>query len=269
MGKLIIIPIESIKRYYPNKEIFINIISFLSNNFSNHAMIAGGAARYMLSPDEHDNIAPADDIDIYLLNCAMGYEESSIREDFIKFVFGNKLVKKRYKWIDNLKFKGQDDLQYEITTLVCRPYFPNIQFISVFSNDINNDINYVATRPNDEDILNSFDFTICQAAIFPWFERLVCEVSDEFMEDEKNRVLRITGKIHDNLISRIYKYIKLGYTLSEESYIHILNHLSTTGDSTERRLGHSLLRKKRENGDFIIAPIANELYEKWLKSISL
>lgn len=262
MSKIIEIPGSSIQRYFPNEKIIRNICNYLSKSCCNDFMIAGGAARYMLSLAEVPS--SAEDIDIYI-------EDSSFDKDnFVESVFSDsamyiKMYIKSFSWLEPISFPSTDNIQYEIHTLVCRPFFPNIQFIMVWSNLDLLDSNSNFSLNN---ILNTFDFTVCQAGIYFRNSQLFCKVSETFMEDEKNRVLRLTGRMSDTLISRIYKYIKLGYKLSEESYVHILSYLGDSKDKDEQYLGQLLLTKVRnERKDFIISPYAQELYEKWIKSL--
>lgn len=267
MSKIIQVNKNSIQRYFPDKKIFDNIVEYLRKNHNGHSLIAGGAVRYMLSINKYPS--PADDIDIYLLNSYLSPE--MIKVDFVNSVFNNSFKSKFFSCLEPLSFEGKENLSYCIETLVCRPYFPNIQFISInylhpdpFGLHADPDIN----KPTDEDILNTFDFTVCQAAIFPYSQNdLICKVSEDFIQDEKNRRLNLTGKMSDALISRVYKYIKLGYRLTEESYIYILNHLQETKSKDELKKGHDLLRGKRQNKDFVIAPYAQQLYEKWISSM--
>ena len=282
MSKLIEIDSSNIKRYYPNEKIFNNIISFLNDYFPNSAIIAGGAARYMLSPNKRPS--KPDDIDIFLFNQDITgfYQQHFIDRVFSKCHIRSKIM----RWLELIDANDRNKIQYSIRTLVCQPFFPNIQFISV--NKLSSIANSLDTLPTehwptieaiistaevtDEIIVNNFDFTICQASIIPVrdklvHDKLVCKVAETFMDDEKKRLLQITGTHSESLMARIYKYAKLGYSLSEESYIHILNHIANTTDSYEKRLGHQVLKPKRNSNDFIIAPYALELYSKWLKSM--
>lgn len=270
MSKIIQIPNSNIRRYIGNQTLFNTLVSFLNDNFPNRWVMAGGAARFMLSPN--DIVAPADDIDIFLLNLSLA--QGKLRDELVERLLEAGVKKKtKYKWLDELTFQGHNNLDYQLTTLVCRPYAPNIQFIGVYYNDPNNPFTNYTNRPNDEDILNSFDFTVCQAAIsFQSHEQqtsdtIICKVSESFMEDEKNRCLQITGATSPSLMQRIYKYVKMGYSLSEESYIDLLNYIASTKDSNERNLGHRFLTKKRNSKDFILAPYAQELYKKWIESM--
>ena len=267
MSKFIPIPNSNIRRYVGSQALFNILVSFLNDYFPNHWLLAGGAARYMLSPN--DIVAPAEDIDIFLLNSCI--PQGTFRDELTEKLGIRK--KSKYKWLDDLTFQGQSNLDYQLTTLICRPYMPNIQFIGVYYNDPEDPFGHSPTRPNDEDILNSFDFTVCQAAVssrtnnYQASDTIICKVSETFIEDEKNRTLQLTGAPGPALMQRIYKYVKMGYSLSEESYIDLINYIATTKDSHERNLGHRFLTKKRNSKDFILAPYAQELYKKWLESM--
>ena len=269
MSKLIQIPNSNIRRYVGSQAIFNILVSFLNDYFPNHWLLAGGAARYMLSPE--NIVAPADDIDIFLLNSCIA--QGAFRDELTEKLYEIGIIRKKskYKWLDDLTFQGQSNLYYQLTTLICRPFMPNIQFIGVYYNDPENPFTNYTNRPNDEDILNSFDFTVCQAAISPHTtetsDKIICKVSETFMEDEKNRTLQLTGAPGPALMQRIYKYVKMGYSLSEESYIDLINYIAATKDPHERNLGHRFLTKKRNSKDFILAPYAQELYKKWLESM--
>lgn len=65
-----------------------------------------------------------------------------------------------------------------------------------------------------KDIIGSFDFSICQAALLDENRALV---SEDFLYDEKNLILRIKNlrplKYWRGILKRVRKYMKRGYTL--------------------------------------------------------
>src|SRR5687768_2179841 len=107
MSKFIQIPDSNIKRYVGSQTLFNILVSFLNDYFPNHWLLAGGAARYMLSPNP-EAVAPADDIDIFLRSSSLS---NIFRDELVEKLSKIGINKKsKYRWLDDLTFQGQSNL---------------------------------------------------------------------------------------------------------------------------------------------------------------
>ncbi len=150
------------------------------------------------------------------------------------------------------------------STLILQPYCNNIQLIDIlFKNDfLARDFNREAVLGNFFKILDTFDFTVCKAAILP---DLTCIVHRDFFEHETKRILHITN-CSNSIISRIYKYIKLGYSLDEESYIEVLSFFNKNIRKLDPLEFQSFLNNFIKTGDPFLSDFAEDIYKRWLSS---
>lgn len=161
------------KRGNASREQGIFILSRILRRY--HAFIAGGYARWVLSP--HKDCAPPGDIDIYFER-----EEDQYGMEMALDRMG---ARREYSTANAIAFSHH--------------FFPlPLHLVRV---------NY----GTPENILNSFDFGVCQAAlignegyVFP-----------SFLEEEERRELRIKT-INGTSLNRVMRYVSRGYWISKE-----------------------------------------------------
>lgn len=155
------------------------------------AVIAGGYARYCLSPSA--NPVPAKDIDIFMSNTDAN------------------LVNKLSESIQHLGHLKIFESELAITF----SENPQIQIIKPRIEK-----NFV-TCGSIEEILSNFDFSICRAALTSLTEGLVDE---HFESDELARRLQIKF-IHNPVVevTRFIKYGKKGYKFENSEIVKVLN----------------------------------------------
>lgn len=178
-----------IKRWAGSEELVRGIL----NSHPNLVMICGGAARWMVSPND---LPPKfNDIDIYGIH------------DNIRYF----LSKKGY---DIIQTQLQDRSVYNI---ILEPNYPNLQCIAYtnFSKSLH--------KVSFSEVLHNFDFTICKVAMVMENSNIVVYAHPEFFEQEENKVLKVEDDINKaTIFIRIAKYIRKGYKLSSELALKML-----------------------------------------------
>lgn len=243
------------RRKFWDEESFTDALNFID---SIPGIIAGGAARYVLSP----RLIPsrADDIDIFVAR--------PVAPQDIRTFFGGRVH--RSVAMD----QGKPDFTRTVYTAIRQPLHVNIQIIEM-------DWEY---GDHPAILLGRFDFSVARAAIFSTrhaefgqkrhgiipdldkrpvnYRRAFCVYDTYFEQDERDlRLVPQRDRLTAELVPRIWKYVKLGYQLTEESALSLLSVLQTAR-FPEARLGHAVLTTNRSAND-ILSEFFQESYQTW------
>ena len=176
------------------------IASIISELAEMGSFVCGGFARFCASPLK-DPI-PTFDIDVF----SVGYKEHAELLTFVQRKLKLRIV---HDNMTAVSFAG------ELTEALGVKFFQVIKPLRE---------NAIITTGELERILESFDFSVCRAALIAPAEALV---DSNFIEDESTRRLRVRH-YHDNKYhaARLLKYIQRGYRINRYEIDSVLGRIS-------------------------------------------
>lgn len=217
--------------FSPKKQSEVNFSKFqkkLIDSLNELGFICGGYARYIIDPK-----TIAEDIDIYTEHRNYCLDQIRTKFEVVKEI-----------WFTN-----------DIVQIFIKETPHPIQLISYFSKDDNHRISYI------KEILNTYDISICQAAIVN--EKEVC-VTKEFKESLNSNVIKVL-KWSKYTESRLIKYMMRGFDLDKLDLCKLLKSLDKLTDAEKFKLNGYILSNPELKNDEIFGGIIlqenNKLYE--------